>query len=188
MKKAPVSQDGRKLEDEFFARENARLLAKLRGESEKKDRREALGRVLEIRDEALLDRLLQIGIGPETALALRLIPLIYVAWADGAMDDRERRAILKAAANEGVGSDEAGAQLLSDWLARRPEASLLEHWKSYVGGISKSLAPGDREKMKVQILGAARQVAESAGGILGLTSKTSAAERKVLEDLEKILG
>ncbi|MDX1389576.1 MAG: hypothetical protein R3344_10330, partial [Acidobacteriota bacterium] len=85
------------LEEAFFAKENARLLRELRKKTEKEEQRERLRRVVSIRDDAFLDKLIELGIGPETVLTLRLIPLVFVAWADGSMDDRERDAILKAA-------------------------------------------------------------------------------------------
>ena len=188
MSKGPISKDSKSLEDEFFARESARLLQKGREDLEAASRRQALRKVISVVDETLLDDLLALGIGPENALALRLIPLIFVAWADGSMDEQERRAILNAAAEQGLDSEEGGAQLLRDWLESKPEPGMLDLWKRYAGELVSSLTPGEREKMRAQVLGAATQVAEAAGGFLGLKTKISAAERKVLEDLEAVFG
>ena len=41
--------------------------------------------------------------------------------------------------------------------------------------------------MREHVLQSAREVAEAAGGMLGLTSKISAAERKVLHEMERVL-
>ena len=94
------------LEDAFVAEENARLLEEMRAKTEKEERRNMLRQVVRIKDEAFLDRLITMGIGPETAMALRLIPLVFVAWADGEMDDKEREAILNAAREQGLASEE----------------------------------------------------------------------------------
>jgi hypothetical protein len=188
MSPTDFNPDTRSLEEEFFARENARLLEKIRRNAELQDRREALRAVVSIKDESFLDRLLELGIGPETALALRLVPLVFVAWADGSMDGRERDAILRAAEEQGVTATEDVRRLLDTWLARRPEPHLLELWKEHVRELRSSFSPDERHQMRTNLLGAARQVAEAAGGFLGLTSKVSAAEREMLEELERIVG
>jgi hypothetical protein len=175
------------LEDAFFARENARLLADLRRKAEKDERREMLRRVVQIDDEAFLDRLIAIGIGPETALALRLIPLVFVAWADGEVDPREREAILRGAEQQELASEGAPRQLLESWLAHKPDPRLLALWKSYVGDIWPRFTADERWKMRQNLLESARQVAEAAGGFLGV-ARISAAERQVLEDLERVVA
>ena len=42
--------------------------------------------------------------------ALALIPLVEVAWADESMDDREKEAILAAAADEGLDEQDPSYQ------------------------------------------------------------------------------
>ena len=48
----------RALEDAFFAKENARLLAELRAEARKTERRQAMRDVISIKDKALVDQTL----------------------------------------------------------------------------------------------------------------------------------
>lgn len=179
---------GRNLEEEFFAKENVRLLEQMRRKADEGDRREALRKVVLIEDEAILDHLVALGITAETALALRLIPLIFVAWADGHMDDRERKAILEAAKVRGVAAEETGLSLLRSWLSGRPDPALLSHWKDYVRRLWERLSHEEQSQMRRSLLESAREVAEAAGGFLGLTSKISAHEREVLEDLDKVLN
>lgn len=177
----------RNLEDEFFAKENARLLEQMRRKTDEGARREALRKVVLIEDEAFLDRLVALGITAESVLALRLIPLIFVAWADGHMDEREREAILKAAKVRGVAAEDAGLTLLKTWLSRRPDPALLGLWKDYVRRLWDRFTREEQWQMRRNFLESAREVAEAAGGFLGLTSKISAHEREVLEELEKVL-
>lgn len=182
-----LKTDAAKLEEAFFAGENAGLLEELRRTTEDDARRQALRDVVKIRDEAFLNRLVALGLGPETALALTLIPLIFVAWADGKLDDREREAIFESARERGVTADRIGRQLLKDGLAHKPDPRLLSLWKTYVTRLWGCFTADERWRMRSNVLRSAREVAEAAGGILGLTSKISAEERRVLEDLEKIL-
>ena len=174
------------LEEAFFAKENTRLLEQMRAKTEQADRREMLRQVVRIQDEAFLDRLILLGIGPETAMALRLIPLVTVAWADGHMDDREREAILSAAREQGLASDDMARQVLKDWLEQKPDPRLLSLWKDYVGHIWNHFTDDEQLQMRQNLLTTAEQVANAAGGFLGL-SKISAAELEVLEDLKKVL-
>ena len=69
----------RALEDAFFARENARLLEQLRAKAQHEERRKALREVIRIPDEHLVDHLLELGLGPETVLAVTLVPAREVA-------------------------------------------------------------------------------------------------------------
>ena len=78
---------GRALEDEFFRKEDQRLIERLRELRDKSVSREALALASGIKNEAILDKLLELGIRPETVAALALVPLAEVAWADGSLDD-----------------------------------------------------------------------------------------------------
>ena len=183
MKKKSIFADARTLEDAFFTKENARLLEQLK----EKQKREALREVVQIKDETFVDRLIELGIGPETVLALTLVPLIAVAWADGTLDSRERDAIIKAAEEKGVSPETAGHQLLETWLSRRPEQELFSSWKQYVRGIWETFTDEERQRMRKRTLDWALAVAEASGGFLGVISKVSPAERVVIEELEKVL-
>ena len=179
--------DAINLEEAFFAQENSRLLEEMRRKSEKQDLLEALRSVVSIKDEAFLNRLVALGVTPQTAIALRLIPLVFVAWADGAVDLKEREAIIKAAAQHGVAAESASRTLLDQWLQNRPDASLLALWKGYVKRIWTSFTPDEQWPMRQNLLQAAKDVAQSAGGFLGLAT-ISAAEQAVLDDLDQTVA
>ena len=120
------------LEDAFFAEKHALELGRLRKQSEHEERCDALSKVVKIQDEAFLGRLIGMGIGPERAMALRLIPLVFVAWADGNIDEKEREAILRAAKKQGVAAEEIAIKVLRDWLATKPDPKILGLWKDYI--------------------------------------------------------
>src|SRR5262245_4091403 len=181
-----LQPDAKSLEDAFFAQQDALLLKKLREEAKIKARRDALRAVLPNADETLLDHLMALDIQPETALAIILVPLAAVAWADGEMDARERDAILRAAAERGITSGSPAHTMLTSWLDRQPNRRLMDTWKRYIQAMWNRFDPAEREAMRTRLIGMAREVARSAGGILGL-GKISAAEQAVLDDLEKAL-
>jgi hypothetical protein len=179
---------GRSLEEAFFVKENARLLEQLRAKAQHEERRKALREVIQVQDEGLVDHLLELGLKPETVLAVTLIPLAMVAWADGSIEPREREAILRAAAQKGVVPGSVAGQVLENWLKHPLDGELVETWRQYIRTIWPSLTPSEREEVRKMGLERAREVAEAAGGFLGLGSRVSAQERAVIADLEQVLG
>ena len=112
MERDSLNSAGKSLEDAFFAKENARLLEQMRAKAKQEDRRKALRDVIQIQDEGLVDHLLELGLGPETILAVTLMPLAMVAWADGSIEPKEREAILRAAAEKGISAGSIAGQVL----------------------------------------------------------------------------
>ncbi len=176
------------LEEAFFARHNDALLASLREADQKKTARGALAAASGISDEAVLDRLLALGLGAETLAALTLVPLVLVAWADGTLSSEERSAVLAGAHKAGVEAGGLGHKLLEQWLAGPPAPALSEAWKAYTGALVGGLAAEQRHALRDALLGQARAVADAAGGFLGLGDRVSAAERKVLHELAEAFG
>ncbi|MHC4405481.1 MAG: hypothetical protein ACYTG0_38025 [Planctomycetota bacterium] len=188
MKKGGFSGRGRGLEDRFFHEHDQKLLEALREQTASKERKKALADASGITDDDLLGQLDKLDISGETVVALSLIPLIAVAWADGNVDVKERAAVLAAAEQKGIEKEHPAHQLLECWLKRKPDGSLLAVWKDYVATLSQTLSPSAKSALKEEVLGRARGVAEAAGGLLGFGSKVSKVEQAVLSDLEKALG
>ena len=179
-----LRERGQSLEDEFFRRQDARLLAKFREAADRKDAREALSRASGIKNPEVLDRLIELNIRPQTVTALSLVPLVEVAWADGSLDGNERRAILDRLGAHGFQPGSIERALLDTWLTRRPDAKLVAAWRHLVHGLSEQLSPDEVAVLKAGLLARARAVAGAAGGFLGIGSKISDAEANVIRRLE----
>jgi hypothetical protein len=173
------------LENAFFAQQDALLRRRLAEMDEAKAKKADLASASGIQDAAVLDKLMALNIGGATLAALSLVPLVVVAWADGALDDKERNAILAAAEQSGLGGQDAAFELLKGWLARKPPPELAATWKAYVSALSPTLSEDARRSLKANLLDRARAVAEAAGGFMGLGRKVSDAERVALEELER---
>jgi hypothetical protein len=177
----------RTLEDEFFRKEDQRLTARLRELQDKAASREALGKVSGIKNEAILDKLLQLGIRAEVVAALALVPLVEVAWADGSIDERERREILTRAEKSGIAVGSADHALLQSWLERRPEPKLLSAWIHMVEGLCEHMTPEQVRALRADLIERARAIASASGGLLGV-GKVSAAEADMIQQLESAFG
>lgn len=176
------------LEDAFFARHNQALVQKLRDADQAKTRRAAIAAASGITDEALLDKLAEMKIGPEMLAAIAYVPLVLIAWADGSLDAKEREAVLAGAREGGLDTRPEAQALLDAWLAAPPPPSLVEAWRGYVQAITAAMAPAERDSLAREILGRARRVADATGGFLGLSSRISAAEEAVLASLATAFG
>lgn len=185
MSKEFLGDRERALEEAFFAQQDEALLRRLREADAAKSKKEALSAVSGIADDAVLNKLVALGVESAAVAALSVIPLVLVAWADGELDAKERGAVLSAAAEAGIDEKGAGYQLLSRWLATKPPPQLLATWTDYIRAISPTLNEGARRDLKANLLGRARKVAEAAGGFLGAGWKTSPAEKDVMARLEK---
>ncbi|MCY2992159.1 MAG: hypothetical protein NTY19_30400 [Planctomycetota bacterium] len=174
--------------DVFFHEQDQHLLNAFRARLERTDRRTQLAQISGIHDEAVLDRLIELNIGPDTLAAMAVVPLVCVAWADGKVQEAERQAVLAAAKTAGVPPQNGRYPLLEYWLNERPGAELLEAWEHYIQGLCQRLDEHEIGELKRDLLDRARDVAEAAGGIFGFGNKTSAAERAMLARLEQAFG
>jgi len=175
----------RVLEEEFFRKQEKALLERMRATQARQTKTQALAEASGIRDAAVLERLVDLGIEPDALLALGLVPLVEVAWADGDLDAREREAILAVLPTAGVRPDSPAHALVQGWLSARPPAAMREAWVAYTSGLSARLSPGERESLQTTVMQRARAVAEAAGGFLGLGSRVSRAEEERLRELAR---
>jgi hypothetical protein len=171
------------LEDEFFHRENEKKLAKLKEQLTASETKEELRKASGMTDEAVLDRLVALGLRGPTVAALSLVPLVAVAWADGELQDKEREQILHAAEAKGMGAGTPGHELLTSWLQKKPDDSLVDAWEGYMKALLAQLNDEQVRILKNQIIGFAKVIAESAGGFLGF-GKVAGSEEKVMARIE----
>jgi len=180
---ASLEDRGKALEEEFFRDEETKAISERKTAEKQNVSKEALRAVSGMDDEEVLDKLLDLGVSADTISALSLVPLVEVAWADGKVQQREREAILQAAHGKGIEKETPACDLLTAWLAKKPDAKLLDAWVAYVGALDTQLTKGQLAILKRQVVDRAQLVARVAGGILGLMS-VSAAEKAVIAKLE----
>jgi hypothetical protein len=178
-----LEERGRALENQFFEQENKQKLAAMKAKMEGQQTREELRKASGMTDEAVLDKLVSLGLRANTIAALSLVPLIFVAWADGSIQDNERNAILQGAHGKGLEQGTDGYELLTTWLSKRPADELFDAWEGYIKALASQLNDEQNRLLKNQIVGFAKMVATSAGGILGF-GKVSGTEEKALNRIE----
>ena len=182
---APTGMEQRRLslEEAFFQEQERRIMERQRQQHRLEETKRGLAAASGIRNDAVLQRLVELDVRPETLASLALAPVVCVAWCDGEVSAREREAILACAQRGRDGSQRLDCELLEQWLTHRPPPSLLEAWRQYVHGLGEQLSPEERRALRDEVVGHARQVAAASGGVLGLC-KVSAVESRMLADIE----
>lgn len=175
------------LEDAFFHKVDAELLASLRSQMHASEDLDELAAASGIRDRQLLQELIDLGITAENLLVLWLVPLTQVAWADGSVDLKERQAAEAAMAEQGFAANSPAWKLLESWLDHPPSEDVLEAWREYATSLIQHTNPGQRVQLEHELLGRARDVARAAGGVLNMGG-VSRAEEAVLRQIEDVVA
>ncbi len=174
---------GRIMEDQFFLKKDALLIAARKKLEAMKETKANLTQVSGIRDEAVLDKLIALDIRPDVLATLFAIPLIAVAWADGELQEEERDELFRYAHKAGLNNKQVDTKIISVWLKQKPAPELMEAWEHYIQELCKQLSPEERQSLKEEVLTDARTIANAAGGFLGFGT-LSPEEQKVLGQLE----
>lgn len=136
--------------------------------------------------DALQRELNYLGIDETTFSVLALLPLVQVAWADGAIQEAERTLILDLADKQYSLTRDAH-DLLESWLSHPPSEDYLKRGRRALVALAErdpnfNLEAGSLE----DVVAFAKSVAEAAGGFLGFRS-VDANEAAVLEEIAATL-
>jgi hypothetical protein len=174
-------------EEQWFHEKEARLRQKLREEFERKaadelDKRRIAG-TLGTDDQAVIDHIHALGLDGEVVEVIHLLPLVQIAWADGAVSKNERAAILRAVEAHGIKAGSPAATFVASLLETRPSDTMLEELLVVLKDILAARGLHARS-----LLEACENVAQACGGLLGLGSKVSADERAAIRKVAEALG
>jgi len=142
-----------------------------------------------MRDEAIIEALHSLGIDRDSYKVIALLPLVEMAWADGKVQEEERKLILRIASDHGRLGGE-GIRVLENWLAFEPSAETKKRGSAIVAallqrreGFGHTLMGGHHQ----DVLEMCEAVAKAAGKLFGVVSVMTPAERKALGDIGRAL-
>lgn len=173
------------LEEEFFKKQNQALLEKLRNQLEATHPKAVLRKITGIDDEKVLDTLVALHVNHETLAAFALYPLVEVAWADGRVDDREREALLRAVAQQGIEPGTAVHETFERLLRDEPTPAVRDAWHAWAKALRERVEPGEASKIATGLAAQARAVAEASGGFLGVGQRVNEREQVVIDEIGK---
>lgn len=159
-----------------------RLREDLQDQCDREHAIDELRETTDITELTVLTELVDCGIRAGSLNVVTLVPLVTVAWANGFIERQERLTILAAAESLGANPASPAFELLSDWLKKRPDESLLTTWTDYIGAIRFVLSEEAFHCLRDSTIAKATAVAASAGGYFGVGA-ISKAEQSVIDDL-----
>ncbi|MGB7348027.1 MAG: hypothetical protein WBD20_27630 [Pirellulaceae bacterium] len=161
----------------YFVALEHEVLRRLRREAASDEGREALLRTTGIHDPALITELGRLGITADALIALRLFPLVLVAWAENGVDQNERQAVMAEAANLGMTVGSTAWIVLEQWLIKQPPGLCVDAWRRYTHDMFEDMTPQMQERLIELTESQMTAVAKSSGGHLGIgkVSKREAA-------------
>lgn len=168
-------------EDGAEAREQLRVALHESAVTLKRDR-EALGAV-DTSEDALAARVAAMGFVGDARRIFDLLPLVYVAWADGEIQAGERAAIIGLLRVRGIPLGDAYTMMIA-LLEKEPSAEYLEESLVLLRAL---IERGDAAKAKT-IVGLCIAVAKAAGGFLGIFNPISKEEKQAIEHIAERLG
>lgn len=135
-----------------------------------------------VSDSRLMGELHELGFPASSINALRLIPLVMVAWADNHVDAAERRVVLTAAVRLGIKPNSEDHVLLDHWLHAKPPQKSVEAWTRLMRCMMENIGKPAQEKLIDYFSEQMMDVAKAAGGHFGI-GRVSAKERHVMDEL-----
>jgi len=138
-----------------------------------------VSRAIGVTNVALLIRLQCAGFTAETIALLELAPLIEIAWADGAVAERQRRLIFQIAAREAITKDTSAYDRLVTWLERRPSDDVFDAALAAIRAKLHSLEPQVHAMLHRRFVGDCTAVSLAADSALE-DHKISLEEGRVL--------
>lgn len=132
----------------------------------------------------------ELGVDKDNFRILGLLPLVYVAWADGKVQRAERSLIHRLAKMNGWLGDDGDA-LLSEWLEEPPSEQYVAQGLEVLRALSaqtRGLGIGVHEDSLRSLVAYCRDVAAAAGGMFGLHAPITDAEEAALTQIAGALG
>ena len=138
-------------------------------------------------DSEIVEALAQLGIDRESYRLVLLLPLVQVAWADGAVQSQERELILRVARQHGLLSGSA-SQVLKGWLRHSPQPEEVQLGRDVLvalthrhRGLGSELNTGDLR----DVASTCKEVARAAGGLFDLLFTVEPAEQAALQEITR---
>ncbi len=182
----PLHERGSALENHFFAKLDNKLLEELKIKEDHDNFIGEFSRISGLKDVKILEAIYKIGVTPQSFTALRVFPLVAVAWADGVLEEAEKSTINTLAASQSISKQGPAGQLLAKWLEKKPTSEMFEAWETYAKALVAALPAQDADELKNTLVKEIHTVASSSGGLLGWAA-ISAGEHKALNRIEAAL-
>jgi hypothetical protein len=172
-------------EEDYFRKQDRELIERMRKAAANHAGRPPGGKAA-VQDPGLLQDIAELGFNADTVSLLPLVPILQVAWADGAISAPERKLILEVARIRGISEASPAGQQLADWLSQRPAPDVFSRADRLVGAMLAAGSDAVHDLTAADLVKYCESIAAASGGILGL-GKVSSEERAAIEQIQNAL-
>lgn len=152
---------------------------------EREAKKRALAEFACIKDNDLLEALVDADFTPMTLPALQLAPIAFVAWASESVTDEENQTAISSIFELRLYEYPMAVGRVQSWMDHRPTQDLWELWVTYTKYRLSRFSPAVRKQLGEQLLRQAKRVALASGGFIGL-GKICSAEQLVLNKIRNV--
>lgn len=132
--------------------------------------------------EKLLQAAESMGLNAATLELMRLLPLVYVAWSDGELQEEELGLILESAESLGISSDES-LTLLQSWLQEKPSDAFFKKGLRLLSYVVATMDEDEAESASKDVNALCDAVARAAGGLDGHSVRVEGKEQLALRQV-----
>jgi hypothetical protein len=177
---------GRTLENAFFFRMDQELIAELQRNMNLEEKLQVFQNATGIRDRQQLMGLIDAGFEVSTLTAFTRLPLVFVAWADGNLDSKEKDTILTTLVSKGIAPNTAAMLTNHEWFCKQPDDELWELWQQFTYATVNRQPAKLRNELMDEIVSLCHLVANASGDMFGV-SNISAEESRVIDRVAQTL-
>lgn len=177
---------GKTLEEAFFFKMDQELIAELQRKLALDEKLAAFQRATGIRNQRHLMALVDAGFEVSTLTAFTWVPLVFVAWADGTLDPKEREAIQQTMVQKGVSPETTEMMIQHDWFRNQPDEELWDIWRQFIREALDRQPTSLRNELMDEIVTLCHVVANASGGVAGIGA-ISEKEWKVVDRVAECL-
>ncbi len=154
-------------EEKYFIQKEQELIEQLRRRHEIENEIENITHSKDVITDELLRDLQSLGYTHETLSLLYMVPLVYVAWAEGFISDLERKRIFSIAQSRGIQENSRTHSQLNNWLDEQPTEEFFQKSLGIIQTLLHALPPDEEEKEKRELIAECHQVAEVSRNLWG---------------------
>jgi hypothetical protein len=170
-------------EDKYFLRKDHELISKLQRRLELEAELENYVEHHMAFNKDLLRDLLDLGFTRESLSLLYLIPVVYVAWAEGFVSERERKQVFRTAFEKGIDENSVAFVQLNKWLTERPGIEFFEKVLGIVQTLFHQLSPEEEEAKKRNLIADCFKVAVASGELSELWQHISEQKKEAINQV-----
>ena len=182
----PTSTARHALEEAFCRDVDNLLIGRMQIRAESDEAKARLVKATGWKDQKLISQMAALGVTPNGLMAIQMIPLVLIAWANHGVDSKERDFVMSKAKRFGIRERSEAYALLEHWLSQRPPVMVFDTWRRFIRNELASMCPKTGARLVALTKEQMQAVARCSGGFWGFR-RICHNEHKLITSMSRIL-